>query len=450
MKHTMDLTRGPIVGQILRFSLPLLCSSLVQQLYNTVDLLYVGRVLGKNASAAVGSSSMMVTCLVGLFGGLAVGASVIVSRFFGGKDREQLRNAIHTSAAVSLIGGIAVMLIGWIFASAFIQAIDTPTEIQADAVLYLRVYFVSVPFVITYNMVSGVIRAMGDSRSPLIFQIIGGLTNIVMDAVFIFGFRMGVDGVAWATWFSQGVAAVMAVVYLAKKADSDVRLAIRDIKIHGDIMKPILKIGIPTGCQTLVIALSNIVAQYHINSLGTDSIAAFTAYFKIELPIYFPIVAVGQAATTFVSQNLGARQTSRAEKGTRVCLMLGIAVTAITSVTMMLLGRYAFALFYKETSVIETGLKIIMTSFPFYCLYVVLEVYGDAVKGAGKAGVPMAIILANICVFRSILLYALVPLYPNVKTIAATYPVTWFTTAVCMVIYYRMGKWRPADLPDTK
>ena len=442
----MDLTKGPIVSQILKFAIPLLCSSLVQQLYNTVDLLYVGRFLGKNASAAVGASSMMVTCLVGLFGGLSVGASVVVSRYFGAKDRQQVKNTIHTAAALSLISGILIMLIGWAFAPTFIRLIKTPVDIQAEAVTYLRIYFCSILFVVSYNMASGIIRAMGDTRSPLMFQIVGGLTNVVMDAVFIFEFERGVDGVAWATWFSQGIAAFMAVRYLFKNVDSDIKLFPRDIKIHGDILKPILKVGIPAGCQTLVIALSNVVAQSHINSLGTDAIAAFTAYFKIELPIYMPIVAVGQATTTFVSQNLGAKQFDRASKGTKTCLLLGLGITIVTSMAMLLIGKYAFGLFYKEASVIETGLRIIATTFPFYCLYVVLEVFGDAMKGAGKANVPMTVILANICVLRSILLYILVPMYPDVKAVAVTYPVTWFTTALGMVVYYATGKWKTDKL----
>lgn len=441
-----DLTEGPITKQIILFALPLLGSSLIQQLYNTVDLLYIGQVLGKNASAAVGASSMMVTCLVGFFGGLSIGAGVIMARAFGAKDRNTARQILHTSAALALISGILVMGLGMIFAPAFIRAIGTPKEIVDMAVSYLRIYFCSAIVIVTYNMGTGVIRAMGESFIPLCFQLIGGIVNVIMDGIFLLVFRQGVEGVAWATFFSQGAAAVMTVIYLFSRIDPDLRIRVRDITIDGAILGGILRIGVPSGIQTLVIALSNVVAQYFINSLGTDAVAAFTAYFRVELPIYLPIVAIGQATTTFVSQNLGAEQPERAKTGTRTCLMIGVVLTVFTSILLLYFGETVFGWFVPDRDVIALGMRIIFTSFPFYNLYVVLQVYGDTIRGAGKATPPTAIIMLNITIIRSILLMLWVPVNPDVRTVAWTYPITWFLTALEMVLYYRSGRWKDTEL----
>lgn len=443
---TMDLTRGPILRQIILFALPLLGSSLVQQLYNTVDLLYIGQILGKASSAAVGASSMMVTCLVGLFGGLAVGAGVVTANAIGARDRDTVRKILHTAAALCLISGALVFVLGYVFAPAFITAMGTPKEIIPLGVSYLRIYFFSALFIVSYNMGAGVIRAMGDSYTPLMFQLAGGIVNVIMDGVFLLVFRMGVEGVAWATFFSQGMAAVLTVIHLLRNIDEDLRINPREIRIHGPVLSAVLRVGIPSGLQTLVIALSNVVAQYFINGLGTDAVAAFTAYFRVELPIYLPIVAIGQTATTFVGQNLGARQPERAGQGTRTCLFIGCLLTVFTSILLMIFSREAVMLFVRDADAAALGAIAVRTSFPFYCLYVVLQVYGDSIKGAGRATPPTLIILLNITVIRSILLMVLVPAHPNVHTVALTYPITWGLTAAEMLLYYRLADWRSTKL----
>ncbi len=435
-KKNTDLTEGAIVKKIILFALPLLGSSLIQQLYNTADLLYIGQVLGKNASAAVGASTMMVTCLVGLFGGLSVGATVAVANAFGAKDHGKVRRILHTSAALSIISGIIVFVAGYFFAPAFIYALGTPEEIVGSAIGYLRIYFFSSLFIVSYNMGAGVMRGMGEAFVPLVFQIIGGVTNVIMDGIFLLVFGMGINGVAWATFFSQGAASVCTVIYLFSRIGDEYRINLKEIRIHGDVLSSILKVGIPSGLQTLVIALSNVIAQYCINSLGTNAIAAFTSYFKVELPIYLPIVAIGQAVTTFVGQNLGAKKTERARKGTLVCLLMGCVLTVITSVLLILAGDYVFALFVRDKEVVALGNRIIRTTFPFYCLYVVLQVFGDSIKGSGRALPPTVIILINITVIRSIILLTQVPRHPDVRTVAISYPITWFLTALEMVIYY--------------
>lgn len=439
-KRTRDLTEGTIWKQLLLFALPLLGSSLIQQMYNTVDLIFVGNVLGKEASAAVGASSLIITCLVGFFTGLSVGTVIIIAQSFGHKSKTDLQRAVHTAIGLSFLGGAILMVIGYLGAPHFLRWMNTPEEISSTSLSYLRIYFLSFISVITYNMGSGILRAVGDSKSPLLYQLIGGITNVGMDALFLVVFDYGVDGVAWATFFSQTIAAGCVLIHLSM-TNGDHHLSWIKIRIDKDFFFRILKVGVPVGLQSLVITLSNVFAQYQINSFGVDAIAAFTAYFKVELIIYLPIVAFGQAIPTFSAQNIGAGKFERMKIGTIVCLMMGITLTIATSVTALIFGRQAFGVFNQDSSVIDSGIRIIQTSFPFYFLYVILEVLGGTIRGAGKSTPPMIIILLNICVLRTILLFSIMSFYHDVRGVAMTYPITWAATAACMSVYFFKGKW---------
>lgn len=440
LKKTRDLTEGTIWKQLLLFALPLLGSSLIQQLYNTVDLIFVGNVLGKESSAAVGASTLIITCLVGFFTGLSVGAGIIIAQSFGKKSKTDLQHAVHTAIGLSLVGGALLMVIGYLGAPHFLRWMNTPEEILSTAVLYIRIYFLSFISIMIYNMGAGILRAMGDSRSPLIFQFIGGITNVMMDALFLVVFDYGVEGVAWATLFSQTIAAGCVLIHLSG-TNGDHHLSWSKIRINKDIFYRILKVGVPVGLQSLVITLSNVFVQYHVNGFGVDGIAAFTAYFKVELIIYLPIVAFGQAITTFSAQNLGAGKIEKMKKSVKVCLLLGISLTIVTSATTLIFGRQAFGLFNQDSSVIDYGIRIIQTSFPFYFVYVILEVLSGSIRGAGKSTPPMIIILLNICVLRTILLFTIMSFYHDVRGVALTYPITWATTAACLAFYFFKGKW---------
>ncbi|ODA43125.1 MATE family efflux transporter [Desulfosporosinus sp. BG] len=439
-KRTRDLTEGTIWKQLLLFALPLLGSSLIQQLYNTVDLIFVGNVLGKEASAAVGASSLIITCLVGFFTGLSVGTIIIIAQSFGQKSKTDLQRAVHAAIGLSFLGGVILMVIGYLGAPYFLRWMNTPEEIWSTSLSYLRIYFLSFISVITYNMGAGILRAVGDSKSPLLFQLIGGITNVVMDALFLVVFDYGVDGVAWATLFSQTIAAGCVLIHLSR-TKGDHHLSWIKIRLYKDIFFRILKVGVPVGLQSLVITLSNVFVQYQINSFGVDAIAAFTAYFKVELIIYLPIVAFGQAITTFSAQNIGAGKIERMRIGTKICLLIGMTLTIATSVTVLIFGRQAFGVFNPDSSVIDYGIRVIQISFPFYFLYVILEVLGGTIRGAGKSTPPMIIILLNICVLRTILLFSILFFYHDVRGVALTYPITWAVTAACMSVYFFKGKW---------
>lgn len=429
------MTRGPVGKQLVLFAIPLLLGSLVQQLYNTVDLMFVGNFINSSASAAIGASSLLITCLIGFFGGMSVGSGVVISQIFGAGDMKKLSRAIHNTAALCIAGGIILIFAGYLLAPVYLHVIRTPDSIQRTAVSYLRIYFLSFFSVIFYNFGSGALRALGDSKSPLYAQLIGGLTNVVMDYIFIRLFNNGVNGVAWATLISQSVAAAVIIRQMYKL---DPQYAFRPKKIAFDrlIMKKVIDIGLPAGTQALVITLSNVVVQYHINGFGEDAIAAFTAYFKVELIVYLPIVAFGQAMMTFAGQNMGAGRWQRVRQGTRTCTLLSMALAAATSLLALPCGMQLFRIFNKEVAVILLGQEIIRTTFPFYFVYSVLQVVGDSMRGVGKSRVPMLIVLINICLIRSALLFIIVPHTVSLRGVAMVYPITWTLTSICMVVYY--------------
>ena len=431
----MNMTRGSIIKTLILFALPLLLSSVIQQMYNTVDLLFVGNILGKEAAAAVGASSMIITCIIGFFSGISVGTNVILAKIFGSKNKNEFKSATCTAISIALIAGSILTLIGIAGSKVLLSLINTPNAIIEPAIQYIRIYFLSITSMLVYNMGSGIIRASGNSHIPMIVQFIGGLINIASNTVFIVILGLGIKGAAWATFFSQTTAAILVVLYIIKdKKNYNVKL--KELKIDKNILFQISIIGIPAGIQTLVISLSNIVAQSYINSLDVDSIAAFTAYFKIELLLYYPILAVGQAIMTFTGQNIGAGKVARVIKGTNICIVFGIVLTMVNSKMLLLSGDIWFRLFNSDTIVITRGIEIISITFPFYFMYVILEVLSAVIRGSGKSIGPMIIIIFNICLLRVALLYIIVPLMENVKGVAITYPITWLSTAMCMVVLY--------------
>ncbi len=429
-------TTGPILKQVVLFALPLLGSAFIQQFYNTIDLLFVGQTIGKTGSAAVGASTMIVTCLVGLFSGISVGASVVASKHFGANDREKTALVIQTAAALTVVSSIVLTVLGIVGAKQFLILLGTPKGILQAGGDYLRIYFLSAFFMIAYNMGTGILRAMGNSKTPLYYQLAGGLVNIVMDAVFVFGLHMGVKGVAFATLFSQGAAAILTIQFLFCHLEKDIRLRYHSIHIDREQLHSILRVGIPAGIQALVITFSNLIVQYFINSLGTETIAAFTVYLKVELPIYYPIMAIGQAATIFVAQNHGAGNRKRCNNGVLICLGISLILTVGISSTLLWLGNPAFGIFGVGSEVTAVGLQMIRITFPFYFLYCFLQIFGDALKGIGKSHLSMVIVLLCVCGIRSMLLLVLVPGYPSIETVAIVYPITWGTTGLLMLLSY--------------
>ena len=434
-KSTKELTSGTIWKQVVGFALPLLAASLVQLLYNFVNQVFAGQFIGTNASAAIAASALLLACLVNFFNGLGVGASVIVSRHFVQDSHDDYSKALHTAAAIAVFGGIALMVVGIVLAPVFLTWLQTPVEIFDDAVLYLRIFFVSGLPMVAYNLLAGVIRALGNSKSPMVYQIIGGFVNVAINILLVTVLRIGVAGPAIATVFAQGMCAVLAFRYLLKLDDHH-RLRPKLIRFDGPMLKTILKIGVPAGVQMMSITLSNLVIQSQINLLTVNDIAAFAYYFQLENFIYNPIVAIGQTVMVFVSHNLAAGQVDRARRGIRVSIGIGIFAAVLVGAVMWVFAPQFFGLFTGDAAVVAIGVSILRFTFPFYSFYVFIEAFSNAARGAGRSWQPMAIILSVMCGLRLVVLFVFVGVIGGVIAIAAVYPVTWAVAAILLAIYY--------------
>ena len=439
IKRITDFTEGNIFKKMLIFMLPLLGTRLLQQLYNTVDIYFAGNFIeGYQAMSAIGASGMVVTLLVGFFNGISVGSGVAVSQAYGAHDDERVSRVVHSAVGISFIGGILISVIGFFLSPYILQLMNTPADIFNMAVSYIKIYFLSVLSLVVYNICTGILRAVGDSKSPLIYQCVGGLLNVVLDYIFTVYFKMGVTGIAVATLFSQTVPAICVLLQLMLTKHS-YRVSIKNINIRLDVLVSILKVGVPAGIQSIVITLSNIIVQSQINSFGSDVIAAFTAYYKVELIMYMPITAFGQAITTFVAQNVGAGKYDRVSKGVNICLLMGIGVSVLTSGFVIIFARQCFAFFNKDLAVISYGLEIIYINAALYFLYNFLEIYSGAVRGAGNSLVPMVIVVGNMCGVRIIALFAALSISHTAGAVAVCYPITWFVTSVILAVYYYFG-----------
>ena len=431
--HT--LTKGSVGKGILLFALPLLGSSLIQQLYSTVDLIFVGQLLGTKASAAIGASGLIVTCLIGFFNGMAVGTNVFAARHYGARRFEQLKKLIQTIFWTGIIGGFFLTVIGLVLSPVFLTWMGTPESIFPLAVRYLRIYMASMISVVSYNLLSGVLRALGDSRTPMLYQFFGGIINVFADFIFLYVFHMGVEGTAFATLFSQTFAAIGVMIHLYRlKKPYALRIRFSDCSLKE--FTDILKVGVPAGVQSIIITLSNIIIQSQINTLGVTSVASFTVYFRVELIIYLPIVALGQAVVSFIGQNYGAGNWERIKKGNRLCIFGGSLITFAACILLIIAMPVILKAFTKDTAVAAQTLEIVKVTFPFYFFYTVLECFSSNLRGFGKAFLPMIVTVISFCGFRIVALFALMAKNPSPDKVALSYPISWGIAAAAMAILY--------------
>lgn len=431
--HT--LTKGSVGKGILLFALPLLGSSLIQQLYSTVDLIFVGQLLGTKASAAIGASGLIVTCLIGFFNGMAVGTNVFAARHYGARRFEQLKKLIQTIFWTGIIGGFFLTVIGLVLSPVFLTWMGTPESIFPLAVRYLRIYMASMISVVSYNLLSGVLRALGDSRTPMLYQFFGGIINVFADFIFLYVFHMGVEGTAFATLFSQTFAAIGVMIHLYRlKKTYALRIRFSDCSLKE--FTDILKVGVPAGVQSIIITLSNIIIQSQINTLGVTSVASFTVYFRVELIIYLPIVALGQAVVSFIGQNYGAGNWERIKKGNRLCIFGGSLITFAACILLIIAMPVILNVFTKDAAVAAQTLEIVKVTFPFYFFYTVLECFSSNLRGFGKAFLPMIVTVISFCGFRIVALFALMAKNPSPDKVALSYPISWGIAAAAMAILY--------------
>ena len=431
--HT--LTKGSVGKGILLFALPLLGSSLIQQLYSTVDLIFVGQLLGTKASAAIGASGLIVTCMIGFFNGMAVGTNVFAARHYGARRFEQLKKLMQTIFWTGIIGGFLLTVIGLVLSPVFLTWMGTPESIFPLAVRYLRIYMASMISVVSYNLLSGVLRALGDSRTPMLYQFFGGIINVLADFIFLYVFHMGVEGTAFATLFSQTFAAIGVMIHLYRlKKTYALRIRFSDCSLKE--FTDILKVGVPAGVQSIIITLSNIIIQSQINTLGVTSVASFTVYFRVELIIYLPIVALGQAVVSFIGQNYGAGNWERIKKGNRLCIFGGSLITFAVCILLIIAMPVILNVFTKDAAVAAQTLEIVKVTFPFYFFYTVLECFSSNLRGFGKAFLPMIVTVISFCGFRIIALFALMAKNPSPDKVALSYPISWGIAAAAMAILY--------------
>ncbi len=430
------ITEGVIWKQLLLFFFPLLLGTFFQQLYNTVDAVIVGRFVGKEALAAVGgAAAMIVNLFVGFFTGVSTGATVTISQFYGGGAKKQVREAIHTAIAVSAAAGVAIMAAGLVCAPAALRWMNTPPETMADSIIYIRVYFCGMVGNLVYNMGAGILRAMGDSKRPLYFLIASCLVNIVLDIFFVIALGMGVLGVALATILSQLFSAALVCISLSR-LEEEIRMRFKEIRFHGWVVKRILAIGLPAGAQTLTYSLSNMIVQADVNYFGTSTVAAWTAYSKVDAVFWMVVSSFGVSVTTFVGQNYGAGYFSRVRKGVRQCLLMTAATSLVITVILLPGGKYLLGLFTKDQEVLTIGMEMIRFLAPFYITYVCVEIFSGALRGMGDALIPMLLSFGGICILRSGWLLAAVPVWNHMKTVMFSYPLTWVTTSVLFAVYY--------------
>lgn len=443
------MTEGNIWKLLIVFSIPLILGNLLQQMYNTADSIIVGNFVGSNGLAAVGSGTALINLIIAFSQGAAVGAGVIVSQNLGAKDKQKTKLAVHTAMCIAIILGVILSAIGVIFSRDLLIWMKTPKSVLKDSVLYLQIYCGGLIFNVIYNMATGILNAAGNSKRPLIYLAIASVTNIILDLVFIKELKLGVKGAAIATDISQALSCVLAVGYLLR-VNSDYKLIIKELKIHGNTAKQIIRVGLPTAIQNMVISFSNVLVQSSVNSYGATAMAGYAAYLKIDGFNILPVLSISMAVTTFTGQNVGAKKPDRIKKGMWNALIMGVIYTVIIGVVLLLTSHTVLGLFTKDNEVITYGQLAMKYFCPFYFLLSILNILAGTVRGAGKGVPPMLILLFSMCIFRILWIKIALPFYSTIDGVFILYPISWFVGMVLMIIYTKFGKWLPKGLNQPK
>lgn len=436
MNEKNQITEGVIWKQLLIFFFPVVAGTFLQQIYNAADTIVVGRFVGKEALAAVGGSvNQIVNLIVEVFVGLTSGAAVIVSQFYGAKDKKNLDKTIHTIYALAITAGILIGILGLAFSRTILIFMKTPHELMQDSLSYLHIYFLGIVFNLLYNMGTSALRAMGDSRRPLYVLAVSCSLNIILDLLLVVGFQMGVAGAATATVFCQGISAcIVTGMLMSKKRLCPLRF--RRICFYINSMRSVMRIGIPAGFEAAMYCVANIVIQVFVNRLGTDYVAAWGTFGKIDASFWMIVNAFGISITTFVGQNYGAGKIGRMKKSVRVCLIMSYISAILMSITLMIFAEPLYRLFTTDTAVIKIGVHMMRFLMPSYFLYVVIGILSGALRGAGRVLVPVLLTCGGVCVLRITWMLFLLPIYPGIETIMLSYPASWSITAVLFIIYY--------------
>lgn len=432
----VDMTRGSAFRHILNFALPLLVGNIFQQLYNMVDTWVVGNYVSSEAFSAVGSVGPIINTLIGFFTGLASGAGAVISQYYGAKDEEQVGRTVHTAVLLTLLLGVLFTGVGIGFTPLMLRLMNTPAEVMGDASLYLTIYFAGILGLMVYNMGAGILRAVGDSRRPFYFLVVCAVLNTVLDLYFVLRLGMGVEGVALATIIAQFISAILVIIVLMRSS-SCVKLTLRRLRLHGDMLKMIFRVGLPAGLQMAVTSFSNVFVQSYINQFGATCMSGWTAYNKVDQLAILPMQSISMASTTFVAQNLGAAQEERARRGLWVAQLMTFVCTAFLSVLIVIFAPGVVAFFNGEPQVVRFGTMFLRWLTPFYVLCGFNQIFAGALRGAGNSRAPMIIMLCSFVVFRQVYLFVMSRLCNEIIPIAMGYPAGWLVCSAAVFLYYR-------------
>ncbi len=437
-KSSVSLTEGPIFKGLLFFSVPLLLSNLFQQLYNSVDSAVVGSYAGDAALAAVGSTAALINLIIGFFLGISTGTNILYAMHYGAGDRQGLKKLISSAMLLSIICGAVLSVAGAFGAETMLRWMGTPEDVLPLSTSYLQIFMAGTVVNLVYNVGAGMIRAEGDSVRPLVYLVIGGVTNLILDLVLVAWLGMGAAGAAIATVAAQLVSAVLVVIRLTKLPE-DYRLRPLKMRMNGLTVWDITRISVPCGLQGSMFAISNLLVQSKINSFGSIAMAGVAAYSKIDGFIYMPLMALSLAVSTYVGQNIGAGKLERVQKGIKTCLLMSLVTAVVLGSAVMLLGESVVGIFTKTPEAQAYAMTQMRFLAPFVWIFIFSDILGGAIRGAGSTTAVTVISALSICVFRILWLTLLLPVYNDIRVLFLCYPISWTISSVATVVYYFKG-----------
>ena len=435
------LTEGNILKKLIGFAVPIFFGNLFQQLYNTCDSLIVGNFVGSDALAAVSSSGSLIFLMVGLFNGIAMGAGVVIARYFGARDKEMMQRAIHTTVFFGLVAGILLTGVGIALTPLLLRWMGTPESVLPQSILYFRVYFAGILAVVMYNIAVGILQAVGDSRHPLYYLMVSSCVNVVLDLLFVAVLGYGVGAAALATTIAQTLSAILAFRRLMTGTDAEYRVYPKKVRPDFSMLKQILGVGLPSGLQNSIISLANVIVQSNINAFGADAMAGCGVYFKVEGFAFLPVTCFSMALATFVSQNLGANRPDRAKKGAIYGTLCSMAVAELIGILFYTLCPYIMSAFNRDPDVLSFGVSQAHTEALFYFLLAFSHCMAGILRGAGHAKVPMLVMLVCWCIIRITYITVTVALIPDIRVVFWAYPITWTLSGISFITYMSRGTW---------
>jgi len=438
-KHSIDMLGGSLVKNLWAFAIPLMLSTLLQNLFNAADTIVVGRFAGQLELAAVGATGSLCAMIIGVFNGLSLGSNVLIARYLGAGDHDKVRRAVHTSMALSVVGGLILMVFGYFFSRPLLVMMSTPEDIIDLSALYMRIYFIGAFFSLIYNFGASILRSNGDTKRPLYYLSISGVINVVLNLIFIIQFKMGVAGVALATLISQLFAAILIVLSLMKQTNST-RLYIKQLRLEGKIVWDIIKIGVPAGVQGMMYSLSNIVVQSSINSFGSSAIVAGnSAASNINSFIYMWESAFCQACVTFTSQNIGAGNRKRVKSIMVKTLLLTLAGSLVLSVAVYAFGNFFLGFYTTDAEVIRIGMiRLLYVGLPSV-INCIVDVFVSSLRGMGYSLMPTVSMIVGICLTRLIWIWTVFPIYNTLESVFLCYPISWTVASTVLGILWIVG-----------